>query len=218
MRAHALIFLGGPGAGKGTQAARMAREFKIPHISTGEILRRAAAEKTPMGIAAKARMDQGELVPDEVVCGIVLDRISKPDCANGFILDGFPRTLGQARYMDAHLEREERGSLAVINLRVDPEILVKRLTARRTCPVCGRTYNLVSAPPKNEAVCDVEGADLIRREDDNEEAIRHRLAAYNRETAPLIEYYRAQSVLCEVDGSRDVETVARELSALLSSA
>lgn len=218
MKAHALIFLGGPGAGKGTQAARMAREFGIPHISTGEILRRAAAEGTPLGLAAKARMDQGELVPDDVVCGIVLERISQPDCRKGFILDGFPRTLGQAKFMDEHLEREQRGELVVINLKVEPDILVERLTARRTCPVCGRTYNLVFAPPRKDSVCDVDGSALSQRGDDNEEAIRHRLAGYERETAPLIEYYRGQSVLHEVDGSRDSETVARELSEFLAAA
>jgi adenylate kinase len=215
MKAHALVFLGGPGAGKGTQAARMAKEFGIPHISTGEILRKAAADGTPLGLAAKARMDQGELVPDDVVCGIVLDRISLPDCRNGFILDGFPRTIGQAISLDEHLEQEGRKELLVINLRVEPEVLVKRLTARRTCPVCGRTYNMCFAPPRRDEVCDVDGAKLVRRADDNEEAIRHRLAAYERETAPLIDYYRGKSVLHEVDGSHASETVAKDLSAFL---
>lgn len=218
MRAHALVLLGGPGSGKGTQSARIARRFGIAHISTGEILRKAIQDGTPLGLAAKGNMEQGELVPDDVVCGIVLERVSHPDCADGFILDGFPRTLPQAKYMDEHLASLDRGEMAVINLCVEPEVLVRRLTGRRTCPVCGRVYNLYFAPPRHDEICDVEGAKLSRRADDNEEAIRHRLDAYERETAPLISYYRGRGALREVDGSRDPETVASDISAILASA
>ena len=211
MRAHALIFLGAPGAGKGTQAREVAKDCGIPQISTGDILREAAKKQTPLGLAAKARMDAGELVPDEVVCGIVEERISEPDCRAGFILDGFPRTLAQAEFVDRALRAKGHGRPQVLNIEVDEDLLLKRLTGRRTCSVGGEIYNIYFNPPKRDGVCDKDGGKLLSRADDNEQAIRQRLEAYHRQTSALIDYYRAQGVLHGVDGNKDPESIAREL-------
>lgn len=218
MRAHALIFLGAPGAGKGTQAREVSKALGIPQISTGDILRDAVKKQTPLGLAAKAKMEAGELVPDEVVCGIVEERIGEPDCKNGFILDGFPRTLRQAEFVDRMLEARGRGSAQVLNIRVDPEVLVKRLTGRHTCSTCGEIYNVYSNPPKKEGVCDKDGGKLVQRADDNEETIRQRLVTYEKQTNPLIEYYRRKNLLYEVGGSRDPQAVARDLCRYLTEA
>jgi len=218
MRAQALIFLGAPGAGKGTQAREVSKAFSIPHISTGDILREAVKKQTPLGLAAKAEMEAGGLVPDEVVCGIVEERIGEADCRKGFILDGFPRTLGQAKFVDEMLQRKGRGNPLVVNLRVDEEILLKRLTGRRTCSVCGEIYNVYFNPPKREGVCDRDGGKLLQRADDNEATIRHRLAAYGNETSLLIDYYRSRNLLHDVDGNREPEAIARELVEFLRTA
>ncbi len=218
MRAQALIFLGAPGAGKGTQAREVSKAFSIPHISTGDILREAVKKQTPLGLAAKAKMEAGALVSDEVVCGIVEERIAEADCRKGFILDGFPRTLGQAKFVDEMLRKKGRGNPLVINLRVDEEILLKRLTGRRTCSVCGEIYNVYFNPPKKEGVCDKDGGKLLQRADDNEATIRQRLAAYGNETAPLIDYYRSRNLLHDVDGNREPEVIARELVEFLRTA
>src|SRR5208282_5841666 len=154
MRAHALIFLGAPGAGKGTQAREVAKYFGIPQISTGDILRDAVKGQTPLGLAAKAKMEAGELVPDEVVCGIVEQRIGQPDCQRGFILDGFPRTIAQAEFVDRMLQANGRGNPHVLDIKVDRNLLLKRLTGRRTCSLCGEIYNVFFSPPKVEGVCD----------------------------------------------------------------
>ncbi len=217
MKSHALVFLGAPGAGKGTQAHKVAEAFGIPHISTGEILRQAVASGSALGQAAKEKMEAGELVPDEVMCRIVADRIGQADCAKGFILDGFPRTVAQARFLDGLLDQGGQ-PLQVLNLQVKPELLMKRLRGRRTCPVCGTTYNLELNPPARNSVCDRDGARLIARADDNEEAIRHRLAAYERDTSPLIDYYKRRGVLHSVDGNRDPEAIAQELVRFLRDA
>jgi len=218
MRAQALIFLGAPGAGKGTQAREVSKAFSIPHISTGDILREAVKKQTPLGLAAIAKMEAGALVSDEVVCGIVEERIAETDCRKGFILDGFPRTLGQAKFVDEMLRKKGRGNPLVINLRVDEEILLKRLTGRRTCSVCGEIYNVYFNPPKKEGVCDKDGGKLLQRADDNEATIRQRLAAYGNETAPLIDYYRSRNLLHDVDGNREPEVIARELVEFLRTA
>ncbi len=218
MKAQALVFMGAPGAGKGTQARKVATEFAIPHISTGEILREAVAGGAPLGLAAKEKMDAGMLVPDAIMCKIVEERVSREDCRNGFILDGFPRTLGQARFMDEMLQRQDRMRLLVLNLQVEPVLLMKRLTGRRTCPVCGRIYNMFFNPPANDSVCDLDRARLIERADDKEDAIRHRLAAYDRDTSPLIDYYEDRGVLHNVNGSRDPEAIAKELHGFLRTA
>ncbi len=212
MRAQVLIFLGAPGAGKGTQATEASKEFGIPQISTGEILREAVARRMPLGLAAKAKMEQGELVPDEVVCGIVEDRVSRTDCRNGFILDGFPRTVAQAVFLDDMLERRGLGKPLVVNLQVESDVLLKRLTGRRTCPVCGKIYNIYFSPPRQDELCDVDGTPLQSRADDNEGSIRRRLEAYERQTRPLIDYYRERTLLHETDGNREPPVIARDLA------
>jgi adenylate kinase len=218
MKARALIFLGAPGAGKGTQAREVAKEFGIPQISTGDILRDAVKKGTSLGLAARVKMEAGQLVPDEVVCGIVEERISEPDCAAGFILDGFPRTLPQAEFVDRMLAAKGRGSPVVINIRVDHEVLMKRLTGRRTCSVCGEIYNVYFGPPRVEGVCDKDGGKLLHRADDKEETIRQRLVAYENQTSPLIDYYRQKNLLQDVDGNRDPEPIAKELCQSLKDA
>lgn len=211
MKAEALIFLGAPGAGKGTQAKAVALHFGIPQISTGDILREAVRKQSPLGLAAKTKIEAGELVPDKVVCGIVQERIQEPDCQKGFILDGFPRTIGQAECLDRMLEQKGRGKPLVVNIRVDRDVLMKRLTGRRICSRCGEIYNVYYRPPKQEGVCDKDGGKLIHRADDNEEAIHHRLIAYERQTCPLVEYYRGKKLLHDVDGNRDPAVIADEL-------
>jgi len=218
MKTRALIFLGAPGAGKGTQAREVAKEFHIPQISTGDILRDSVKKGTPLGLAAKVKMEAGQLVPDEVVCGIVEERISEPDCRQGFILDGFPRTLPQAEFVDRMLEAKGRGSPRVINIQVDQDVLMKRLTGRRTCAVCGEIYNVYFGPPKQEGVCDKDGGKLLQRADDNEDTIRQRLVAYENQTRPLIDYYRRKNLLHDVDGNRDPEPIAQELCQFLKDA
>jgi adenylate kinase len=163
-------------------------------------------------------MEAGQLVPDEVVCGIVEERISEPDCRQGFILDGFPRTLPQAEFVDRMLEAKGRGSPRVINIQVDQDVLMKRLTGRRTCAVCGEIYNVHFGPPKREGVCDKDGGKLLQRADDNEDTIRQRLVAYENQTRPLIDYYRRKNLLHDVDGNRDPEPIAQELCQHLKAA
>jgi adenylate kinase len=211
MKAKALVMLGAPGAGKGTQSRGIAECFGIPHISTGDILREAVTKATPLGLAAQKEMEAGRLVPDEVVCGLVKERLQQPDARSGFILDGFPRTLGQARYLDRLLQSGGQADPFILNLRVDPELLVKRLTGRRTCPVCGQIYNVYFNPPRKEGRCDRECARLIRRSDDNEQAIRERFVAYENETKPLIEYYGRRNLLHDFDADGAPETITRQL-------
>lgn len=218
MKARLLILLGPPGAGKGTQARAIAKEFGIPHVSTGDILREAARKGTSLGVAAKAKMDRGELIPDDVVCRIVEDRISKPDCRDGVILDGFPRTLGQARFLDDFLQRNGGGRLLVLNLHLEPQLVIKRLTGRRVCPKCGEIYNLYLNPPAQDGICDKDGSELIQRRDDNEETIRQRLVAYEHETVPLIDYYRRKNSLHDINGNGDPEAIAERLLSFLKSA
>lgn len=209
--AQILIFLGPPGAGKGTQARVVAKELGIPHISTGDILREAARKKTGLGLAAKAKMDKGELVPDEVISPIVEERLGRPDCREGAILDGFPRTIAQAQFLDAILERTGLGNPLVLNIRVETESVIERLTGRRTCQVCGEIYNVHMNPPQQNGICDKDGGLLVQRADDNEEAIRIRLRAYEDDTLPLIDYYQRKGVLRQVDGSGDPESIAGRL-------
>jgi len=218
MRAHALIFLGAPGAGKGTQAREVSKHFGIPQISTGDILRDAVKRKTALGMAAKLKMEAGELVPDDVVCGIVEERISQPDCQNGFILDGFPRTIAQAKFVERMLAAKGKGLPQVLDIDVCEDLLLKRLTGRLTCSVCGEIYNIYFNPPKFDLVCDKDGGKLLHRADDNEATIRQRLEAYHKSTSPLIEYYRSQGVLLAVDGNKEPEAIAKGLTELLSKA
>jgi adenylate kinase len=218
MRAQALIFLGAPGAGKGTQAREVAKEFGIPQISTGDMLREAVKQGSPLGLEAKKKMEAGELVPDEVVCGIVEERIGRPDSARGFILDGFPRTIAQAQFVDAMLEKRGRGNPLAVNIRVDEDVLLKRLTGRRTCSVCGEIYNVHFNPSKVDGVCDKDGGKLLERADDNEATIRQRLVAYNKQTSPLIDYYRKKKLLHEVNGNLEPDQIAKTLIPFLKGA
>jgi adenylate kinase len=207
----ALVFLGPPGAGKGTQARLLARSLSIPHISTGDLFRENVEKGTPLGRTAKAFMERGELVSDEVVNDMVRERLKKPDCDSGFLLDGYPRTLPQAEMLKGFLRERSYGAPLVVNLGVSYTEIVNRLGGRRVCPVCQRTYNLVTQPPSNDSVCDDDGAALQQRQDDREEAIRERLSAYEAQTAPLIEYYKAQGNLYEVNAERGPELISDEL-------
>ena len=213
-----LILLGPPGAGKGTQAKMLTDRFGIPQISTGDILRSAVKEGTPMGVKAKAFMDAGGLVPDEVVVGIVRERLQKSDCADGFILDGFPRTVAQADALKETLLQLGKSLDAVISLEVDVEALVERLTGRRTCKACGRGYHVKFDPPKVAGTCDLCGGVLIQRDDDKEETIRKRLEVYHQQTAPLVAYYRTDSLLTSVDGMREIDTVQQQILSALAAA
>lgn len=202
-----LILLGPPGAGKGTQAKMLVERFGVPQISTGDILRAAVKEGTPMGVKAKSCMDSGALVPDEVVVGIVEERLQKDDCAAGFILDGFPRTVPQADALTTTLSALNKDLDSVVSLEVDIEALVARLAGRRACKLCGAGYHLQYEPPTKAGVCDACGGDLIQRDDDQEETIRNRMAVYLDQTLPLVEYYGKSGLLSKVDGMAPIEEV-----------
>lgn len=210
-----LILLGPPGAGKGTQAQRLTERLGIPQVSTGDILRAAVAAGTPLGREAKATMDRGALVPDGVVIGIIRERLKAPDCARGYILDGFPRTVAQAEALGETLKAMGTPLTAVLSLTVDPEELVRRLAGRRSCGSCGAAYHLDTAPPRRPGRCDRCGGELFQREDDREETIRKRLAVYRDQTAPLVEYYRGRGLLKEVDGRGEIADVFARISRVL---
>jgi adenylate kinase len=195
-----LILLGPPGAGKGTQAQKIVERYRIPQISTGDILRTAVKGGTPLGTKAKSFMDQGKLVPDEVVIGIIDERLKAADCQAGFILDGFPRTIAQAEALQPILVKLGKAVDHVINIEVDPEELVRRLTGRRTCKNCGSMYHIHFQPSKQEGICDRCGEPLYQREDDREETIRTRLKEYEKQTAPLIQYYEKKKALRTIQG------------------
>jgi adenylate kinase len=214
---RALIFLGPPGAGKGTQAKRISEALALVHISTGDMLREHVGRGTELGLKAQPIMERGDLVPDEVVLGMVAERLSRPDQACGFIFDGFPRTLAQAEALDKVLCGQGCGKPLVVHFLVDPERLFRRLSGRRTCATGGEIYNIYDQPPKVEGRCDVDGGVLLQRPDDTLEVIRERLAAYERQTMPLVQYYRRQGVLVNIDGGSDVETVARLLVNIMES-
>lgn len=210
-----LILLGPPGAGKGTQAKMLTEKFSIPQISTGDILRAAVKDGTPMGKKAKEYMDAGGLVPDEVVVGIVRDRLQEADCDGGFILDGFPRTVAQADALQISLKKMNKALDRVISLDVDTEALVERLTGRRTCKDCGRGYHLKFDPPRQPGICDSCSAPLFQRDDDQEETIRKRLQVYADQTSPLISYYRESGILLELDGMLPIAQVQDKMLLLL---
>jgi adenylate kinase len=211
-----LIFLGAPGVGKGTQADLIAAKFGRPKISTGDILREAVRNKTPMGVQAKACMDQGQLVPDSVVVGIVRDKLAEPACTKGFLLDGFPRTVPQAEELAAVLKAGGLQLDRVINVSVPREDIVRRLTGRRSCPKCQAVFHVEFAPPKRAGVCDRCGGELMQRSDDKRETVENRLAVYEQQTAPLIAYYRQRGLLSDVDGAGTVEQVQQRVVELLS--
>jgi adenylate kinase len=210
-----LILLGPPGAGKGTQAKMLTEKYTIPQISTGDILRAAVKDGTPMGQKAKEYMNAGGLVPDEVVVGIVKDRLQEKDCVHGFILDGFPRTVAQADALQASLRDMGKELDHVISLEVDAEALVERLTGRRTCKECGRGYHVKFEPSRETGICDACGGALFQRDDDQEETIRKRLQVYADQTAPLISYYRDAGVLMQLDGMQPISQVQEKMQLLL---
>lgn len=206
-----LVILGPPGAGKGTQAASIVDTYDVVHISTGDIFRENIKNATELGKKAKSFMDRGELVPDEVVNEIVVDRLKKPDVAGGFLLDGFPRTVNQAVSLDAALEAMGTKLDCVINIRVASELLINRAVGRRVCPSCGRTYHVTNQKPKVEGICDDDGSELIQRADDTEETVKKRIDVYERQTSPLIDYYKAQGLLLDVDGSKGIDDVFKQI-------
>ena len=210
-----LIFIGPPGSGKGTQAKRLAETHGVPHISTGDMLRQAIDEGTELGRKAAPIIASGALVSDDIMVGIIKDRLAKPDAARGFILDGYPRTVIQAEKLDG-LVGNGKGDLRVLQLLVPDDVIVKRIVLRRSCPQCGSIYHLESAPPRNDLVCDRDGAELIARPDDNEQAIRKRLDAFHAQTLPVATFYKAKSVLRTVDGVGPVDEVFERIERSLS--
>ena len=206
-----LIFLGPPGAGKGTQAQRLAEHYSLVKISTGDILRDAVSRKTPLGIKAKSFMDQGSLVPDDVVIGLIRERLKVSDCRSGYVLDGFPRTVPQAEALSKILEEQRTPIDRVISFEVPEQDLIRRLTGRRSCPACKRVYHLDFQPPKQPDRCDVCGETLIQREDDREETVKNRLRVYAQETAPLLKYYDELKILSQIDGRGSIDSVLNRL-------
>ena len=210
-----IIMLGAPGAGKGTQAKKIAEKYQIPHISTGDIFRANIKNGTELGKKANTYMDQGLLVPDELVCDLVVDRVQQDDCKKGYILDGFPRTIPQAESLDAALSRLGEAVDYAINVEVPDENIVKRMGGRRACVGCGATYHLVYAAPKKEGICDNCGAELILRDDDKPETVQKRLGVYHEQTQPLIDYYTKKGILKEVDGTMDMGDVFKAIVEIL---
>ncbi|MBC7344999.1 MAG: adenylate kinase [Clostridia bacterium] len=210
-----LVLLGPPGAGKGTQASKLAEKYAIPHISTGEIFRRAYEEGTELGRKAREYMEKGALVPDEITVGIVRDRLDLPDAQRGFLLDGFPRNVAQAKALQELLKERNKELDAVINIVASRDSIIKRLTGRRVCARCGANYHIVYDPPERDGICDQCGGDLITRRDDSEDTVTRRLDVYEKETAPLVAYYEQQGLLRNVNGERSIEEVFREVVALL---
>lgn len=208
-----IVLMGLPGAGKGTQAARIVQELKIPHISTGDMFRLAVNEQTPLGLEAKSFMDQGQLVPDRVTIGIVRERLNKEDCAGGFLLDGFPRTVPQAKALDELLRETSRELNYVINIEVEQSELLRRLTGRRICRRCGATYHTVFAPPQKEGVCDQCGGELYQRDDDKDETVSKRLQINWQGLQDLIEYYEPTGKLQRINGKQPIGNVTRDILA-----
>ena len=211
-----MVFLGAPGVGKGTQAELAAPKFWVPKISTGDLLRAAVVQGTPLGREAKAYMDRGDLVPDQVVIGLVEEKVGAPECTKGFILDGFPRTVPQADRWSELLMARGQSLDKVVCFLIPREEVVQRLGGRRGCSRCSAVYHVEFVPPKNDGVCDECGKELVQRDDDREETVRSRLSVYEEQTAPLIEYYREKNLLSELNGSGPVDTVQKRLVALLS--
>ena len=210
-----IILMGPPGAGKGTQAKRIIDEFGIPHISTGDIFRENIAKGTPLGLQAKAIIERGDLVPDDLTIGLVKDRLSQPDCGKGYLLDGFPRTIAQAEALKVMGPEIGRPVNLVLDITVPEEILIERIAGRRVCPKCGASYNINTMKPKADGICDRCGAELIQRKDDNLESLKVRLDNYYAQTAPLVDFYRAEGVYHHFDGMIGYEKVCEGISALL---
>lgn len=210
-----LVLLGPPGAGKGTQASAIVGKYNIPHISTGDIFRANIKEGTDLGKQAKAYMDKGLLVPDELVVSIVKDRLTKDDCKDGFLLDGFPRTLNQAETLDSELSEMGIKLDRVINIKASAEILIERAVGRRICKECGATYHIEFNPPKTAGICDKDGGVLYQRDDDNVETVSTRINVYMDQTEPLIAYYKEQDLLLDVDGTKSIDAIFENISKVL---
>ena len=211
-----IVMLGAPGAGKGTQAIKIADKYDIPHISTGDIFRANIKGGTELGQKAKSYIDKGELVPDEVTIGMLLDRIAQDDCKNGYVLDGCPRTIPQAESLTEALKSQGDRIDFALNIDVPDEAIIKRMSGRRACPKCGATYHIVYAAPKTENICDKCGTELIIRSDDKPETVKDRLNVYHQQTEPLIAYYKTAGVLREVDGTQELPKVFEDVVAILS--
>lgn len=212
-----IILMGPPGAGKGTQAEKLVELYQIPHISTGDMFRKAQKDGTELGLKAKEYMEQGQLVPDEVTVGIVRERLAEADCKDGFLLDGFPRTVQQADALDGILKDLGMALDRVINIEVDKAFLVDRLTGRRVCRTCGATFHVVNKAPKVEGVCDKCGGELYQSNDDKIETVSNRLDVYAAQTAPLIEYYQSKGIMSSIDGSKSMEDVLADIRSALGS-
>ena len=210
-----IILMGPPGAGKGTQAEKLVDLYQIPHISTGDMFRKAQKDGTELGLKAKSYMDQGQLVPDEVTVGIVKERLAEADCKEGFLLDGFPRTVQQADALDTILAELNMALDCVVNIEVDKAFLVDRLTGRRVCRACGATYHIANKAPKVEGVCDKCGGELYQRGDDTIETVSNRLDVYAAQTAPLIDYYKSKGIMSSIDGSKSMEEVLADIRTAL---
>ncbi|KOO48433.1 adenylate kinase [Viridibacillus arvi] len=210
-----IVLMGLPGAGKGTQADKIVEKYAIPHISTGDMFRAAIKGGTELGLLAKSFIDKGALVPDEVTIGIVRERLSQPDCDQGFLLDGFPRTIEQADALDNILSDLGKRIEYVVNIQVEQEELIKRLTGRRICKVCGSAYHLLFNPSKEEGICDKDGGELYQRADDNPETVSNRLEVNIKQTQPLLDFYQAKNVLTNINGQQDISDVFADVDALL---
>ena len=215
---RAVIFLGPPGAGKGTQAKELARRFSAPHLSTGDMLREHVVQGTSLGQRAQPIMSRGELVPDSIVLRMVADRIERPDCAHGFVFDGFPRTVAQAQWLGELLRQHGFKQPLVVHMVIEPRLLLRRITGRRMCKVGGEIYNIYERPPKVEGRCDNHGGELEQRADDREEIVGPRLAAYEKQTAPLAAYYRRLGRLRDIDASKSVDEVAKRIVEVVNEA
>jgi len=211
-----LVLLGPPGAGKGTQSVVLSKKYNIPHISTGDILRQSVKAGEPLGLKAKTYMDKGELVPDSVVTGIVVERLKKPDTKKGFILDGFPRTLNQAKDLDEAIKKASIKLDIVLYFETSSAVAITRLTGRRVCSKCGMNYHIKNMPPRKDGICDKCGSKLIQRPDDNEATVLNRLKVYEAQTRPLIEYYTGEGILKKVSGDLDVKELLKVLSKIFS--
>ena len=210
-----IVMLGAPGAGKGTQAKRIAAKFSIPHISTGDIFRANIKNNTPLGAKAKSYMDKGELVPDELVIELIMDRFAQDDCVNGYVLDGFPRTIPQAEELDKALKSVNDNLDYAIDVEVPDDNIINRMSGRRSCKDCGAIFHVQYNPPKKENCCDVCGGELILRDDDKAETVKKRLDVYHEQTAPLIAHYKEAGSLHEIDGTQDIKVVFEEIKSIL---